>query len=109
MIGARSTALEVAASANLRGKVAVVTGATSGLGVETARALAAAGARLILTARSSAAGHDVAAAIAREFGAKPGVVVLDLCDFASVDGRQDPHLHLLDDLDRQHRQRHREL
>ena len=42
--GARSTALEVVRGHDLSGQVALVTGATSGLGVETARALLSAGA-----------------------------------------------------------------
>jgi NAD(P)-dependent dehydrogenase (short-subunit alcohol dehydrogenase family) len=62
------------------GRTAVVTGATSGLGRETARALAAAGARVVLAVRDPARGEEVAAAL-------PGAVdvrSLDLADLESV-------------------------
>jgi hypothetical protein len=44
--GFRSTAAEVVAGIDLTGKRAIVTGASSGIGIETARALAGAGARV---------------------------------------------------------------
>jgi len=46
-----ATANGVVEGVNLNGKVALVTGATSGIGVETARALAKAGAHVIITGR----------------------------------------------------------
>ena len=52
-----STADEVIRGVDLTGKRAVVTGATSGLGVETARALAAAGAEVVLGVRRLDAGR----------------------------------------------------
>jgi NAD(P)-dependent dehydrogenase (short-subunit alcohol dehydrogenase family) len=52
MTGQRS-ALQVVEGIDLSGKVCVVTGASSGLGRESARALAAAGAHVVLTARNS--------------------------------------------------------
>lgn len=59
-LGSRSTAIEALRGADLTSKVAVVTGGNSGIGVETARALAHAGARVIITSRSIAAGTTVA-------------------------------------------------
>ncbi len=53
-----------AATGRVRGKVALITGAASGIGAETARALAREGARLVLTDRAREAGESVAAAIA---------------------------------------------
>jgi NAD(P)-dependent dehydrogenase (short-subunit alcohol dehydrogenase family) len=57
--GARSTALEVVAGHDLRGRDAIVTGAASGIGIETARALAAAGASVTLAVRDRAKGEAV--------------------------------------------------
>ncbi len=51
-----STAAEVVTGIDLTGKRAVVTGASSGIGIETARALAGAGAEVTLAVRDTAAG-----------------------------------------------------
>ena len=70
---------------DLTGKRAVVTGATSGLGVETARSLAAHGASVVMTARDPDRGQ---AALRRVRGAVPDadviVAPLDLADLDSV-------------------------
>ena len=58
--GHGSTAMEVVASIDLHGKNAIVTGAASGIGVETARALAAAGAAVTLAVRNREKGEAVA-------------------------------------------------
>ncbi len=81
-----STALEVVDGIDLTGRRAVVTGASSGIGVETARALAHAGAQVTLAVRDVVAGERVAAALARTSGrADVAVVRLDLADLTSVD------------------------
>ena len=49
--GAESTAADVIAGVDLTGRRAIVTGASSGIGVETARALASAGAEVTLAVR----------------------------------------------------------
>jgi hypothetical protein len=49
--GARSTAREVLDGIDLTGRLALVTGGYSGLGLETTRALAGAGARVVVPAR----------------------------------------------------------
>jgi NAD(P)-dependent dehydrogenase (short-subunit alcohol dehydrogenase family) len=66
--GYRSEALEVVRGIELAGKTAIVTGGSSGIGVETARALASAGARVILPVRSRAAGEAAAADIRASTG-----------------------------------------
>ena len=55
--GFESTAADVIAGVDLTGKTAIVTGASSGIGVETARALAAAGASVTLAVRNTSAGE----------------------------------------------------
>ena len=63
-----------------QGRTAVVTGANSGLGLATARALVHAGARVVLAVRDVAKGEAVAA----ELGAAASVHRLDLADLTSV-------------------------
>ncbi|HEV7751184.1 MAG TPA: oxidoreductase [Baekduia sp.] len=65
---------------DLTGRTAVVTGASSGLGVATARELARAGARVVLAVRDTAKGERVAAS----FDGEREVRRLDLADLASV-------------------------
>jgi len=77
---ATSTAAEVIADVDLRGARAIVTGAASGIGIETARALASAGATVTLAVRNTAAGEKVAA----DIGGATTVAPLDLSDPASV-------------------------
>jgi NAD(P)-dependent dehydrogenase (short-subunit alcohol dehydrogenase family) len=83
--GFTSTASEVAAGVDLAGQRAVVTGGASGIGVETARVLAAAGAEVTLAVRDEARGAEVADAIAQATaGATVHVAPLDLTDRASI-------------------------
>lgn len=95
--GYRSTALEVVNGIDLTGKTAFVTGGYSGLGTEVVRALAAAGARVLIGARRpDKAGEDLAAV--------PGaieILPLDLSDPASIDAcaeevaRRTDRLHIV--------------
>ncbi|MDI5972636.1 SDR family NAD(P)-dependent oxidoreductase [Streptomyces sp. SL13] len=82
--GARSTAAEVLAGVDLAGRRAIVTGGASGIGVETARALAGAGAEVTLAVRDPAAGKRTADDIAATVGGTVRVGRLDLADQASV-------------------------
>ena len=66
--GADTTASEVSEGIDLGGKVALVTGGSSGLGQETARVLAERGAHVILTARDLSKGESVAAGIRASTG-----------------------------------------
>jgi NAD(P)-dependent dehydrogenase (short-subunit alcohol dehydrogenase family) len=78
--GFDSTAAEVIAGVDLTGRRAIVTGASSGIGIETARALAGAGADVTLAVRDIAAG----ARVAQDIGGRVRVAALDLSDLASV-------------------------
>ena len=83
--GAGSTAAEVVAGIDLTGRRAIVTGGASGIGVETARALAEAGAEVTLAVRNIEAGDRTAEDIIATTGNKQVVVApLDLADRASV-------------------------
>ncbi|MGU3498126.1 SDR family NAD(P)-dependent oxidoreductase [Mycobacterium sp. C31M] len=71
---------------DLAGKRAVVTGASSGIGVETARALAGAGAAVTLAVRDIARGAEVAADISTTTGNdRVEVAPIELADPSSVD------------------------
>jgi NAD(P)-dependent dehydrogenase (short-subunit alcohol dehydrogenase family) len=83
--GFASTAAEVAEGVDLSGRRVVVTGAASGLGVETARALAGTGAEVVLAVRDVDAGVRTAKDIAATTGNQaPHVAALDLADLGSV-------------------------
>jgi len=82
---AKSTAADVVDGIDLTGRRAIVTGGASGIGVETARALAGAGAEVTIAARNPEAGERVAADIIATTGNKQVFVApLDLSDLASV-------------------------
>jgi NAD(P)-dependent dehydrogenase (short-subunit alcohol dehydrogenase family) len=77
---AESTAADVVAGIDLTGRRAIVTGGSSGIGVETARALAGAGAEVTLAVRDVAAGERTA----KEITGRVLVAPLDLADQRSV-------------------------
>jgi hypothetical protein len=83
--GFGSTTSDVLQGVDLSGKTALVTGANSGIGYETARALASAGAAVVVAARHDRAGSGAAAQIAASTG-NPHVwhILLDLADLDSV-------------------------
>ncbi|MET3918432.1 NAD(P)-dependent dehydrogenase (short-subunit alcohol dehydrogenase family) [Variovorax sp. OAS795] len=79
-----STADEVLSGVRLSGRRAIVTGATSGIGIETARALAHAGADVTLAVRDVEAGKKVAHAIAAARRCRVHVALLELSSPRSV-------------------------
>ena len=83
--GSESTTDQVIQGIDLSGKLAVVTGASSGLGVETARTLASAGAAVMLVARDAGKLDTAVAALrAGVPDARIDTVLLDLADLDSV-------------------------
>jgi len=83
--GFDSTAADVVAGIDLSGKSAIVTGGASGIGIETARALAGAGASVTIAARDVEAGHRVAG----DIDGNVSVVPLELLDRDSIDALVD--------------------
>ncbi|MFN9711393.1 MAG: oxidoreductase [Alphaproteobacteria bacterium] len=82
--GARSTARDVVIGHDLSGQTMIVTGGASGLGVETARALAEAGADVTIAVRNAEAGAIAAADINTTAGGRVSVGLLDLSDLPTV-------------------------
>ncbi len=85
--GATSTTDDVLSGINLRGKRILVTGVSAGLGVETARSLAAHGASVVGTARDLAKAENATAQVRKAASANGGsleLVELDLALLASV-------------------------
>jgi NAD(P)-dependent dehydrogenase (short-subunit alcohol dehydrogenase family) len=66
----------------MSGKTVLVTGATSGIGLEASARLAGLGAQLVLVARDRARGETAVAAVKRQSGSQ--AVSLMCCDFASL-------------------------
>jgi NAD(P)-dependent dehydrogenase (short-subunit alcohol dehydrogenase family) len=92
--GATSTADEVLAGIDLTGRLAIVTGGYSGIGLETTRALAKAGAHVVVPARRAESAREAVAGI-------PDVEVdeLDLGDLDSVRAFADRFLATGRDID----------
>ncbi len=80
---ATTTAADVLAGVDLTGKRAIVTGGSSGLGLETARALAAAGAEVTIAVRNPDAGVLAVDGLG-ELPTPITTSVLDLADQASI-------------------------
>ena len=90
--GATSTTDEVLSGIDLHGKRILITGVSAGLGVETARALAAHGARVVGAARDLAKAEAATAQVRKDAAANGGsfaLVALDLASLKSVRGCAD--------------------
>lgn len=82
-----STAFQVLHGQDLSGKVAVITGASSGIGFETARSLAFFGCRVLLACRSESKTKEAIEKIRKERdsgGERCTFIPLDLCSMRSV-------------------------
>ena len=87
VFGATSTTEDVLSGVDLRGKRILVTGVSAGLGVETARSLAAHGAHVVGAARDLAKAEAATAQIRKDAAANGGsfeLVELDLASLKSV-------------------------
>jgi NAD(P)-dependent dehydrogenase (short-subunit alcohol dehydrogenase family) len=87
LFGATSTADEVLSGVNLQGKRVLVTGVSAGIGVETARALAAHGAHVVGAARDLNKAETATAQVRRDAAQNRGsfqLVELDLANLKSV-------------------------
>ena len=87
VFGATSTADEVLSGVNLQGKRVLVTGVSAGIGVETARALAAHGAHVVGAARDLTKAEAATAQVRRDAAQNQGsfqLVELDLANLKSV-------------------------
>ena len=85
--GAFTPARDVAAGHDLSGKTVIITGAATGIGVETARALAEQGAEVVLAVRNHIAGNAAVADINKTAkGPQARIQHLDLSSQASVKG-----------------------
>ena len=70
---------------NLRGRLAIVTGACSGIGLQFARVLAASGADLLMVSNRPKELAEAASALARETGVKAYALPLDLTEASAAD------------------------
>jgi len=68
----------------MSGKTCVVTGATSGIGLSTAQALAARGAEVLVVCRNESKANRITAQIEADTGHRPQVYLADLADLAQV-------------------------
>jgi NAD(P)-dependent dehydrogenase (short-subunit alcohol dehydrogenase family) len=87
LFGATSTTDDVLSGVNLRGKRILVTGVSAGLGVETARSLAAHGAEVVGAARDLDKAEAATAQVRKDASANGGsfdLIALDLGDLKSV-------------------------
>src|SRR3984957_11061392 len=87
VFGATSTTEEVLSGVRLEGKRVLVTGVSAGIGVETARSLAAHGAQVVGAARDLVKAEAATAQVRKDATARGGsfdLVALDLASLKSV-------------------------
>jgi len=84
MFLANSRAPQRSTAASMAGKLCVVSGATSGVGLEAAKRLARGGAQLVLVARNPAKAEDVRKQIVEQYSVAVDVVIADFSELAQV-------------------------
>jgi len=89
VFGATATTEDVLSGVNLHGKRILVTGVSAGLGVETARSLAAHGARVVGTARDLSKAEAATAQVRSDAAANGGSFELVALDLASLNSVRD--------------------
>jgi NAD(P)-dependent dehydrogenase (short-subunit alcohol dehydrogenase family) len=95
-----TTADEVLEGIDLSGKLVLITGGASGLGTETARAMAAKGAHIVIAARDMAKGEEAAKTVREAAGmGNADVIALDLGSLASIRQCAETFLTRYDKLD----------
>ncbi|MGO8952160.1 MAG: SDR family oxidoreductase [Rhodomicrobium sp.] len=83
------------------GRTAIVTGASSGIGLWTAAGLAKAGAQIIMICRNARRGEAAKAFVARASGRIPDLILADFADLKAVGNagaqilERYPHIHIL--------------
>jgi NAD(P)-dependent dehydrogenase (short-subunit alcohol dehydrogenase family) len=71
-------------TADMTGRVCVITGATSGVGLAAARSLASHGARLVLVCRNAAKAAEVAGELQRTWHTETETIIADFADLEQV-------------------------
>jgi NAD(P)-dependent dehydrogenase (short-subunit alcohol dehydrogenase family) len=84
VFGATSTTGDVLSGVNLQGKRILVTGVSAGIGVETARSLAARGAHVVGAARDLAKAEAATAQVGKDAASHDGIFELVALDLASL-------------------------
>ncbi len=79
-----SRAVQKTTDVSMRGKLCVVTGSTSGVGLAAVRRLARGGADIVMVCRDRTKADAVAGELAAAGSARPRIVIADFCDLPSV-------------------------
>ena len=87
------SAVQHTTSASMAGKLCVVSGSTSGVGLEAVRRLARGGARIVMLCRNRARAEAVKEELARQYGAEVDIVIADFSVLEDVRAAAEVLLH----------------
>lgn len=79
-----SKAVQKKSFASMAGKVCIITGATSGVGLESARRLAIGGAHIVMVCRNKEKAENISRMIMKEFKVPADIVIADLANLRQV-------------------------